>query len=666
MDINKAKKRIEVLKKEIDRNRYLYHVLDKPRVSDAVDDSLKHELKSLEDKFPSLVTFDSPSQRVGGKPLDKFKKVIHKTPMFSLNDVFDFGELKAWEQRLVRLVRRSEIEKSGYYCELKMDGLAVSLKYEEGQFVQGSTRGDGRVGEDVTNNLRTIESIPLRLREGVKGGVVARGEIYITKEEFNKLNKKQAEQNAQLYANPRNIAAGSIRQLDPKISRLRNLKFMLYGLSGFDFSTHQSEHEKGEALGFKANVQNNKFCQTIEEVYKYYQHWEKRRDSLSYQIDGVVVGINNKKLFLKLGVAGKAPRGQVAMKFPAKEATSTVRDIIVQVGRTGKLTPVAVLEPTLVAGSTVSRATLHNQDEIERKDIRIGDTVIIRKAGDVIPEVIEPIKRMRTGNEKIFKMPKKCPICGGPVLKKSGEVDWYCKDKNCSVRQYRGIIHFVSKNAFNIDGLGPQIIKQLIDSGLIRNVAEIFQLKEGDLKPLARFAEKSVANLIEAINKSKQIALDRFIYSLGIRHVGDQTAVDLAKHFRSLDEFIRAKKEEIGGVYGIGDGVAQSLISYLADEANINLINNLQKHGVKVSDFYSAVKKNLLGGKSFVVTGTLESLTRNDAHKKIIQFGGKIHSSVTPKTDYLVVGEEPGSKLKKAKKYRTKIISEKEFLNMIK
>lgn len=665
MDIIEAKERIKVLKKEIDRNRYFYHVLDKPQVSDAVDDSLKHELMSLEEKFPSLVTPDSPSQRVGGKPLDKFTKVIHKTPMLSLGDVFNFEELKAWEQRLIRLVGRSEVEKSGFYCELKMDGLAVSLKYEDGQFVQGSTRGDGKIGEDVTNNLKTIESIPLKLREETKGEVIARGEIYLTKKEFNKLNKKQAEQNAQLYANPRNIAAGSIRQLDPKISRLRNLRFMLYGLGGFDFATHQLEHEKGEALGFKANVQNNKYCHTVEEVYKYYQNWEKHRDSLPYQIDGVVVGINNKKLFVKLGVAGKAPRGQIAMKFLAEEATSVVKDITVQVGRTGKLTPVAILEPTLVAGSKVSRATLHNQDEIKRKDIKIGDTVIIRKAGDVIPEVVEPIKRMRTGKEKEFAMPVKCPICAGPVDQKSGEVDLYCRDKNCSVRHCRSIIHFASKAGFNIEGLGPQIIKQLIDSGLIRDVSDIFKLQKDDLTPLERFADKSAVNLYQSINKSKEIELDRFIYALGIRHIGDQTAIDLAKHFQKLEDFQKAREDELSKIYGIGEEAANSVYKFLKDETNQALISKLIKFGVRVKNFKSQVVRNKLSGVSFVVTGSLNNMTRQEAHKKIVQYGGRVLSQVTSKTDYLIAGEDPGSKFEKAKKYNVKIISEEEFVKLI-
>ena len=391
----------------------------------------------------------------------------------------------------------------------------------------------------------------------------------------------------------------------------------------------------------------------------------KNRDSLAYQVDGVVVGVNSKKLFAKLGVVGKAPRGQVAMKFPAEEATSTIKDIIIQVGRTGKLTPVAILEPTIVAGSRVSRATLHNQDEISRKDIRIGDTVIIRKAGDVIPEVVEPITRMRTGKEEEFVMLNKCPICSGPVTRKRGEVDLYCRDKNCAVRQYRGMIHSASKAAFNIEGLGPKIVRQLIDSGLVRDMSDIFKLQKEEILPLERFADQSALNLFESIKKSRHISLDRFIYALGIRHVGDQTAINLAKHFRSLGEFVKANKEELDSVYGIGEEVAKSVLDYLTSKDNQALIKRLLQNGVKVGEYKTQAIRNKLSGASFVVTGSLESMTRQEAHKRIVQSGGKVVSQVTPKTDYLVLGENPGSKYDKAKKVNTKIISEQEFLRLI-
>ncbi len=667
MDKTQAKQRIEILKKEIERNRYLYHVLDKPRVSDAIDDSLKHELKKLEDEYPDLITPDSPTQRVGGEPLDKFKKVFHNKPMLSLNDVFSFDELKEWEKRLERLVGQEALARAGYYCELKMDGLAVSLTYQDGIFIQGATRGNGRIGEDVTNNLKTIESIPLSLKDKIDGILTARGEVYLTKEEFRLLNKRQERRGNQIYANPRNIAAGSIRQLDPKVTQARNLKFMLYSLDSdsLKLSKHSEEHEKAQELGFQANTKYNKLCHSIIEVYEYYKLCEKQRKDLDFQIDGLVVGVNDKKLFIKLGVAGKAPRGQIAFKFQAEEATSIVKDIIIQVGRTGKLTPVAVLEPTLVAGSTVSRATLHNEDEIARKDIRIGDTVIIRKAGDVIPEVVESIKRMRTGNEKKFEMPKECPICGGPVERKHGEVDWYCLKNNCSIKQLRSIAHFVSKEGFDIEGLGRKILTQLFNKGLVQKASDIFKLKEEDLTPLERFADKSASNLIASIERSKEIILDRFIYSLGIRHVGDQTAIDLAKYFQSLESFRHATIKDLEKIYGIGQEVSKSVAQYILDKENQELLDDLIRVGIKVKNYKTEVIKDKLSGKIFVVTGMLDSMTRDEAHKKIVQYGGRISSSVTSKTDYLVAGENPGSKLEKAKKYKTQIINEQKFIDLI-
>lgn len=669
MNQEEAHKRIEILKKEIEQNRFLYHVEDRPRVSDAVDDSLKRELARLEEQFPDLITSDSPTQRVGGKALEKFEKVAHKKPMLSLNDVFSEEEFLAWEERISKLVGRVKIEEAGYYAEVKMDGLAVALFYKNGFFMQGATRGDGRVGEDVTNNLKTIESIPLKLRNYEKyndGNLEIRGEIYLDKKDFEQINLDQHKSGGQVFANPRNLAAGSIRQLDPKITKTRKLKFMMYAIpTELELASHSEEHELAGELGFNSNFKINQTCHSKDEVFEFYKKLSQKRESLAYQIDGIVIGINDKNLFERLGVAGKAPRGQIAYKFPAEEATSVVKDITIQVGRTGKLTPVAIMEPTIVAGSTVSRATLHNIDEIRRKDIKIGDTVIIRKAGDVIPEVVEPIKRMRTGKEKNFQMPTKCPICGGAVTKREGEVDYYCADKNCSVRELRQLNHFVSKGAFEIDGLGPQIVQQLVNVGLVEDAADIFSLTEGDLQPLERFAEKSAQNLIDSINKAKQIPLDRFIYSLGIRHVGTQMAQDLAKQFGSLDEFKNASKEDLNRMYGIGEKVADSVVQFLRDEANKKLIEDLVANGIRVTDYHSPVSKNKLENKSFVVTGSLETMTRDEAHKKIVQHGGQIGSSVTSKTDYLVVGEVPGSKLEKAKKFDTKIIDEAELLKLL-
>ena len=685
---NEAEKRLKVLRKEIDNHRYLYNTLDKADISDAAYDSLFHELTEIEDSFPELITKDSPSQHAGAAPAKKFKKVKHDIRMLSINDVFTISELEKWEERLIKLGAGKSIKDSGYFVELKMDGLAMSLVYENGVLVQGSTRGDGTVGEDVTNNIKTIRSIPVSLNNSklikqireskilcsrgldsvLNGRFEVRGEAFLSRADFEKLNSEREKQGLQKYANPRNIAAGSIRQLDPKITASRDLDFFVYSVaSKIGLDEHREEHELAEFLGFKVN-KFNKHCKDLNQVKDFLQHWTKEgeRNKLPYQTDGVVVVLEEKKAFDRLGVVGKAPRGMIAYKFAAEEATSKLKDIVVQVGRTGKLTPVAILEPTLVAGSTVSRATLHNADEIERKNIKIGDTVIIRKAGDVIPEVVGPIKNMRDGSEKQFTMPKVCPVCGGKVVKKSGEVDYYCADKNCAIREKRQLEFFVSKNAFDIEGMGPKIIEQLMSEGLVNSPADIFELKEGDLEPLERFAEKSALNIIEAIEKGKEISLERFLYALGIRHIGAETAKEIAAQFGTLEKILKLKKDDLGQLYGIGESVGQSFSEYFSEEKNLHMIEKLQRLGVKILPYHSPVKSKKLDGKSFVVTGSLESMPRDDVHKKIVQFGGKVSSSVTSKTDYLVVGEEPGSKLEKAKKFGTKILDEKEFFRMLK
>lgn len=684
MTKKEALKRLVQLRHEIDDHRYRYNVLDKPIISDAVYDSLFHELTKLEEQYPDLITPDSPSQRVGANPAEKFGKVTHQKRMLSINDVFDFEELKKWQDRLIKLGAEKAINESGYFCELKMDGLAVSLTYKDGLLVRGATRGDGTTGEDVTQNLKTIGSIPLRISKNVKSktqnvektlfdvnrnqpvNIEVRGEVFLSKDDFDKLNRERDREGLPKYANPRNIAAGSVRQLDSKVTAERDLDFFVYSvIDDLDFKYHHEEHDLAENLGFKIN-KNNKHCKNLDEVREFLSLWSKKKEDLPYQTDGVVIILDNKKEFERLGAVGKAPRAMIAYKFPAEEAQSVVRDIIVQVGRTGKLTPVAVMDPTLVAGSTVSRATLHNADEIERKDIRIGDTVVIHKAGDVIPEVVAPIINMRNGDERKFKMPNECPICGGRVIKRDSEVDYYCADPQCAVREQRQIDLFVSKNAFNIDGLGPKIVEQLINTGLIKDVSDIFKLTEGDLQPLERFAEKSASNLIEAIEKSKKIPLERFIYALGIRHVGSETAIDIAAQFGTIEKILKASREELQAMYGIGEKVAASIADYFDDSKNRELIKNLIDSGVKISVYHSPVQSQKLEGKSFVVTGKLESMTRDDAHKKIVQMGGRIASSVTSKTDYLIAGEDAGSKLDKAKKFGTNILSEKDFLEMIK
>ncbi len=672
MKKEEAKQRIEKLRKVIDDFRYRYHVLDDPTVKDSDYDSLMRELVGLENEYPEFCDKNSPSQKIGGEALKKFSQVHHEQAMLSLNDAFDEAELKAWYEKIIRMANPKELAKSGYYCEMKMDGLAVSLTYEKGVFIQGSTRGNGTVGEDVTENLKTIRSIPLQLREDSKyykdavgKKIIIRGEVYMPTMSFEKLNEERKKKGEPLFANPRNAAAGSIRQLDSKITASRNLDFMAYGLIGIETETHQEEHEIAKDLGLPTNS-NNKLENDIAGVIFIWNKWEKMRPRLPYQIDGMVVNVNLGKVFRQLGVAGKSPRGAIAFKWPAEEVTTIVEGINAQIGRTGTLTPVAHLKPVVVAGSTVSRATLHNMDEIEKKDIRIGDTVVIRKAGDVIPEVVKSVKDLRSGKEKKFSMPKTCPVCGGPVERKAGEAAYKCKNTKCFAMEKLKIEHFVSKPAFDIDGLGPKIIDKLIEEGLVKNASDLFGLKSGDVQPLERFAEKSAANLIEAIEQAKEIELDRFIYAMGIPLVGAETATDLAKHFGNISDLMKSGDGEFGRVYGIGEKVRKSINDFVNEKKNQEFVKRLISHSVKIKKYHSPVSKNILGGKSFMVTGALETMTRDEAHKKIIQFGGEISSSVSAKTDYAVVGDDPGSKYDKARKLGIKTISEKEFLNMLK
>jgi DNA ligase (NAD+) len=681
MTKQEAKRRIAKLREVINYHEYRYHVLDKPEIGDAAFDSLKHELYQLEQQYPDLITPDSPTQRVSGKALDKFRKVKHKVPMLSLEDVFYKEELQAWEERIKKKLQASSyrLQKLDYFAELKVDGFAISLIYKNGLFIQGSTRGDGRVGEDVTQNLKTISSIPLRLvlhqklpskkiEERVKrlikrGEIEVRGEVYMTVKAFEKVNQERQKKRLPLYANPRNTAAGSIRQLDPKVAASRELNFLAYDIvTDLGQKTHQEEHQISQALGFRTD--QGQYCKNLKEVVVFWEKIKKQRERLAYQIDGVVVNVNNNKIFEKLGVVGKAPRGAIAFKFPAQEATTVIEDIIVQVGRTGALTPVACLRPVRLGGTTITRATLHNEDEIKRLDVRIGDTVIIQRAGDVIPDVVKVLKRMRTGQEKKFRMPKQCPVCGSQVIRPAGEAIHRCSNKNCGAQQRERICHFVSKKGFDIVGLGPKIVNQLMDEGLISDPADIFSLTEGDLVPLERFAEKSAANLIRAINQSKEISLAKFIFALGIRHVGEETAINLARHFGQLEKLKKASLEELLKVKDIGEVVAQSIFKWFNNRTNQRLLDKLIKSGLRIKEI-RPVKKKLLG-KTFVLTGELDSLSREEAKAKIRELGGDVSSSVSKKTDFVVVGHQPGSKYEKAKKLGVKIISEKEFLEMIK
>ncbi|MGB9598452.1 MAG: NAD-dependent DNA ligase LigA [Minisyncoccales bacterium] len=675
MEEKEAKERIEKLKKLINHHRYLYHVLNKEEISSQALDSLKHELYQLEQKFPQFITPDSPSQRVAGQPLPFFKKVFHKVPMLSLEDIFSEKELEEWEEYLKKF---SSKEKFEYFCEQKIDGFAISLRYKNGIFFLGSTRGTGKVGEDVTQNLKTIESIPLRLEiksklpnEKIekkikelleKGEVEIRGEVYMEKDAFKKINKELEKKGEKKYSNPRNLAAGTIRQLDPKLVKERPLKFFAYDLlTDLHQETHSQEHEILFSLGFKTD--KGKVCQNLKEVISFWKETEKKRDKLPYLIDGVVVSINDNKTFQSLGVVGKTPRGQRALKFSPKEATTILEDIIVQVGRTGALTPVALLKPVMLGGVLISRATLHNEEEIKKKDLRIKDTVIVQRAGDVIPQILKPLKELRTGKEKKFRMPSSCPVCQSKIEKK-GAI-FYCTNRGCLAKNQRYFLHFISANAFDIVGLSEKTIARLRDEGLIQDPADLFLLKKEDLLALERFGEKSSEKLIKSIQSRKKIKFPNFIFALGIPQVGIQTAQELTKHFPQLEKLKNASEEELTKIKNIGQETSKSILKFFQEERNIKFIEKLQKVGVKII-YLKEQKEMPLTGKTFLFTGTLKSMPRKEAQRKVEELGGSFVESFSKKIDFLVAGQAPGSKLKKAKKEGIKVISEEEFLKMIK
>ncbi|MBZ9578078.1 NAD-dependent DNA ligase LigA [Patescibacteria group bacterium] len=658
MTKKEAKKRIEKLKKVINYHRYLYHVLDRQEISDSALDSLKKELFNLEQEFPEFITPDSPTQRVGGKPLEKFEKVRHPKPMLSFNDAFSEKDIENWLERISKLLARREMSEIDFYCELKIDGLAIELIYQNEILKTGSTRGDGIIGEDITQNLKTIEAIPLRLRKNVKKSVVVRGEVFIPKKEFEKFKT--------VYANPRNLAAGSVRQLNPKITASRHLDSFAYDLiTNFGETTHQEKHKILKTLGFKTNPYN-KYCRNLSEVFKFHKEIQKIRKKIPYEIDGLVVIVDSNKIFEKLGVVGKAPRGAIAFKFPGKQATTIVEDIKVQVGRTGALTPVAYLKPVQIGGVTISRATLHNEDEIKRLGVKIGDTVIVGRAGDVIPDIIKVLPELRTGKEKEFKMPKRCPVCEGKIIRPEGEAVSRCLSPNCFAQKREYFCHFISKGAFDIEGLGSKIINQLIEEGLVSDPADLFELKEGDLLSLERFAEKSAENLIKAVQNRKEITLPRFIYALGIRNVGEETALDLAEHFEGLEKLQKASSEELENIKDIGPVVAKSIYGWFRQKKNIEFLRKLEKVGIIIKKQRTKNREQKLKNLNFVLTGSLGSMTRDEAKDRIRQLGGDISESVSKETDYVIVGSEPGSKYDKAKKLGIKTIDEQEFLKMIK
>lgn len=659
--------RVEKLRDTINYYRDLYHAEDKEEISQEALDSLKDELKKIEDIYPDLITPDSPTQRVSGKPLDKFQKVIHKIKQWSLSDAFSPEDIFEFEKRTVRFLEKIDIqEKPTFVCELKIDGLKVILEYKNGILFQASTRGDGSVGEDVTANIRTIESVPLRLTKDID--CIVEGEVWLPKKEFERINKDREKNGEEVFANPRNMAAGTIRQLDPKKVAERKLEVFIYDIG--QISSISPDTQEGELgflrlLGFKVN-KHFKYCKDINEVVSFWKSWQGKKDKQDYQIDGVVVKVNEKKLQDALGYTGKSPRFAIAFKFPAEQVTTVVEDIVMQVGRTGVITPVAHLRPVSIAGSTVSRATLHNEDEIKRLDVRIGDTVILQKAGDVIPDIVSVLKEMRTGKEKTFIWPDRVSLCGGDgsIERIPGQSAWRCKDKNSFEQQKRKFYYFVSKSAFNIEKVGPKIIDVFLRENLVAEYADIFSLKKGDLINLPRFGEKSVDNILESINQRREITLPRFLISLSILNVGEETAYDIAEHFKNLENIENASEEDLLKIEGIGPIVSKSIFDFFRNKENLRVIKNLLKE-IKIIESEKKKAERKLEGKTFVLTGTLQNMSRDDAKAKIRELGGDVSGSVSKETDYLVAGEATGSKYEKAVELGIKIISEGDFLEMI-
>lgn len=666
MDRQVAIKRIEELRELLNKYNYEYYVLDRPSVPDAEYDRLMQELIALEEQYPDLKTKDSPSQRVGGEALDAFRKVEHRTPMLSLANAFNEGDLRDFDRR----VRQEVGDDVAYVCELKIDGLAVSVRYEDGYFVQGATRGDGVTGEDITENLKTIRSLPLRLNEPVT--LEARGEAYMPKASFERLNEQRRERGEELFANPRNAAAGSLRQLDPKIAASRHLDLFVYGLANAEelgIASHSAALDYLQRLGFKVNPERRR-CANIDEVMQFVKEWHEKRPHLPYEIDGIVIKVDSFTQQERLGATTKSPRWAIAYKFPAEEVVTKLIDIELNVGRTGVVTPTAILEPVRVAGTTVQRATLHNEDFIREKDIRIGDSVIIKKAGDIIPEVVNVVPDRRTGEEVPFVMPTHCPECGSELVRLEGEVALRCINPKCPAQIREGLIHFVSRQAMNIEGLGEKVISQLFREGLIHDVADIYRLTKEQLIALERMGEKSATNLLNAIEASKQNSLERLLFGLGIRHVGAKAAKVLAEHFETMDRLQAATKEELMEIHEVGEKMADSIVTYFAKPEVKELLNELRAYGVNME--YKGPKTpkpgdvhSYFAGKTVVLTGKLESLSRNEAKEKIEQLGGKVTGSVSKNTDLVIAGADAGSKLAKAQQLNIEIWDEARFLQEI-
>jgi len=663
-------KKIETLREKVRYHEYRYYVLDDPEISDAEFDKLMEQLKKLETEHPDLVTPDSPTQRVGGKPREGFVKVRHSSPMLSLDNTYSEDELRSWERRVHELSGSKDVE---YMCELKLDGMSMALRYADAQLERGITRGDGSVGEDVTLNVRTVRSIPLSVskeklkKAGIPADFEVRGEMLMPIPGFQKMNEERERQALSKFANPRNAAAGTVRQLEPSITAQRRLDFFAYSLltnGRTYFDRHSVTMDALEAAGFKVN-RYRKLATNFDEVWAFIQQWEGKRAGLPYEIDGIVIKVDRRALQEELGYTGKAPRWAIAYKYAARGGITRIEDIIVQVGRTGKLTPVAMLKPVPIGGTTVSRATLHNMDEIERLGVKIGDWVEVERGGDVIPKVVRVVDdKEHPRGHKAFQMPENCPVCGGKVVRTPGEADHRCVNANCPAKLRETILHFASRGVMNIDGMGDALVNQLTDRGLVKNVADIYKITKADLLQLERMGDKSAQNVLNEIEASKKLPLQRVIYGLGIRFVGERTAEFLAEHFGSMDALVNASQEELQEVNEVGPRIAQSIVEFFQERRNRELVQQLRSAGLS----FTGSKKQRgtkLAGKTFVLTGTLARYTRDEANKMIEDAGGKVASSVSKKTDYVVAGADAGSKLEKAKELGVKVVDEKEMEKLL-
>lgn len=664
-DISDIEKRARELRDLINYHNYRYYVLDSPEISDAEYDELVKELIEIEKVHPELITPDSPTQRVGAPPAKGFLSVRHQVKMLSLADAFSFGELSAFLERVKKTLPEEKID---YVCELKVDGAAISLTYEDGLLVKGATRGDGEVGEDITPNIKTIRSIPLRLRlKKPPACLEVRGEVYLSKKQFEEINLERSKESEPLFANPRNAAAGSLRQLDPAITAQRELDSIFYALGFVSEEAPESHWEVLQFLkeaGFKISEYAKK-VETTDEIFDFCKERQEKRDALPYEIDGVVIKVNSLKQQEKLGATSKSPRWSIAYKFPAEQKTTRVLDITVNVGRTGALTPVAILEPVRIAGSTVSRATLHNEDEMRRKDIRIGDWVIVQKAGDVIPEVVSPVLSKRTGKERIYHIPNRCPVCGAEAIRPPGEAVKRCTNISCPAQRFEHILHWASRSAMDIDGLGPAVVEELLSKEIIEDIGDLYFLSKDDLLNVEHFQEKSAENLFNAIDKSKNRPFSRVLFGLGIRNVGSHLADVLAKNFPSIEELRDASFEDLTIINEIGPAVAESVIKFFRQGRNLKVIEKLKRARVNMKKAIETEVSRKLEGLTFVLTGTLSRFTREEAEEKIRVLGGRSSSNVSKNTDYVVAGESPGSKYNKAREFGVKIINEEEFIKLL-